>query len=287
MNIINKIWFIPLIAGVSFSLVSFASDPAPSTRELLNIMIYKIKHLRGVKFDLSSKERLTGGKFSDYHSRVKIQTSPFKLYTLIPGSGQEVLYVEGWNGNDAYVNPNGFPYINLNLDPQNSLMRDGQHHSILEMGFSYFIDLLEKTRNKQSELFYKVSSVKGPVNFLNRECHVLEIDNVTFKYTEYICKEKETVLSIARENLVGEYMILQKNPGIGLLDELGCGTKIKIPTTYGRKINVYIDKQTITPLYIKVWDDEGIYEEYTFDKVQLNPIFASDEFTTDFKGYGF
>ena len=50
---------------------------------------------------------------------------------------------------------------------------------------------------------------------------------------------------------------------------------------------VYIDKKRFIPINIKVYDEEGIYEEYEFYNIHINTPFASDEFLKSYKDYGF
>jgi outer membrane lipoprotein-sorting protein len=48
-----------------------------------------------------------------------------------------------------------------------------------------------------------------------------------------------------------------------------------------------IDKKTLTPVSVKVYDEEGLYEAYEFYNVKINQTFMSDEFLKSYKDYRF
>ena len=50
---------------------------------------------------------------------------------------------------------------------------------------------------------------------------------------------------------------------------------------------MYIDKKMYLPINITVYDDEGLFEAYEFTKMRINHSFTSDEFSKNYKGYGF
>ena len=56
---------------------------------------------------------------------------------------------------------------------------------------------------------------------------------------------------------------------------------------YAKKMILYIDKGYMLPLVIKVYDGKGLYEQYAYTKFILNPDFEDDEFTSEYKDYGF
>ena len=41
------------------------------------------------------------------------------------------------------------------------------------------------------------------------------------------------------------------------------------------------------PLVIKIYDCAGLFEEYIYDKFELNPVFVANEFHADFLEYSF
>jgi outer membrane lipoprotein-sorting protein len=65
------------------------------------------------------------------------------------------------------------------------------------------------------------------------------------------------------------------------------GTKITIPNDYAAKMEMYIHKDLYYPVYLKIYDHKGLFEEYTFTNVELNPLFKDIEFSAKNPGYGF
>ena len=63
--------------------------------------------------------------------------------------------------------------------------------------------------------------------------------------------------------------------------------KIKVPNVYGKKMIIYIDKELFIPRIIKVYDEKGLFESYEYHDLQLNPKITEEEFTREYKGYGF
>lgn len=272
-------------------LVLFASGrtaPGPSpeeanTQQIITKMLDAIRSIRTLKYNLKCSERING-KMLQTESQVKLQVSPRKVYLYL--KGPEVLWIEGQNNGNALVNPNSFPYVNLNLDPNGSLMRKDQHHTIHEMGFAYLGDVLESVVTKVGDKFDKYFSYSGEDKFLNRPCHKILITNHDFTYVSYKVKKGENLITIARKLKVSEYMILEKNK---LTDYYAVkeGQQILVPNGYAKMVMLTIDKQTYLPIAIKTFDDKGLFESYEYHNLQLNVKIADQEFSKDFKDYKF
>jgi hypothetical protein len=100
--------------------------------------------------------------------------------------------------------------------------------------------------------------------------------------------EKESITSIARKFHIAEYMILEKNQRFkDYFDLLKKGEVIKIPTWYCKSVVMYIDQLYHLPIGLKIIDDKGLFEEYNYLFLQVNPKFDPKEFTRTFPGYGF
>jgi outer membrane lipoprotein-sorting protein len=106
---------------IAFSTVfsSVWAQPMPAHTELFDKMMASIANVKTLKFRLVKNERMMNGKMAPGDQQVKMQVNPFKCYLKIakPNEGAEVLYVKGTNNNNALVNPNAFPYINLKPGP--------------------------------------------------------------------------------------------------------------------------------------------------------------------------
>ena len=82
-------------------------------------------------------------------------------------------------------------------------------------------------------------------------------------------------------------MIYEINPQLRSFDDIEPGMKIKVPTDYAREIIVYIDKTRFVPIGLKVYDDKGLFEEYTYQNIVLNPVFSERDFSPSNPAYGF
>lgn len=248
-------------------------------------MIKSVSEVKGLKYDLKLVERIEK-KYNYFGSSVKLNRKPRKLY--LNAKGIEVLWIEGKHDGDALVNPNSFPYINLYLDPYGSLMRQDQHHTIHEAGFDYFSSIIEANVKKTGDKFDQFFIPNGEETINGRLCYKVIINNKDFGAVNYTVQKNETLITIARKLFVGEYMILTLNkPKVGDYKDVKAGQVIKVPTAYAKYVFLYVDKLNYLPIAVKVYDDKGLYEQYDYSNVQVNPVFAADEFTKDFKGYNF
>lgn len=247
-------------------------------------MINAINDVQSLKYNLKITER-TKGKFNHFSSSVKLNRVPRKLY--LTTNGIEVLWVQGTNKGDALVKPNSFPYVNLNLDPMGNLMRDGQHHTINEMGFDYFGKIIIYNILKAGDDFDMYFKFEGADNINGRDCYKVTIDNPHFQFVDYTVSKGESLVTIARKLHVAEQMILENNKKIGGFNDIKAGQKIKVPTAYAKHVTLYIDKDNGLPVGSRIYDHDGLFEQYDYFNLEINPTFAENEFTKNFKGYGF
>ena len=267
------------------SLVGFSQKSELSCQEIVTKSLKSIKEVKSLKYHLKITERGKKG-FNFYESAVKFNRNPRLIYLYIKGI--EVLWAQGENEGRALVKPNSFPYFNLNLDPMGNLMRQDQHHTLNEMGYDYFASIIQNTMDQLGDKFDQVFSVAGEERINNRPCYKILIDNKDFKYVDYTIGEGESITSIARKFQIAEYMILEKNPKFkDYFDILKKGQVIKLPNWYARTVVMYIDQLYFLPISMKVSDDKGLFEEYNYHFLQVNPKFEEGEFTKTFKGYGF
>ena len=260
------------------------TKPSFSCKEVVLRMINAIADVKGLKYNLKITER-TKGKFNYFSSSVKLNRNPRKLY--LTTNGIEVLWTVGTNKGDALVKPNSFPYMNLNLDPLGNLMRDGQHHTINEMGFDYFGNIVAYNVLKTGSNFDDYFKLEGEEILNGKPCYKFSINNPDFKFFDYTVLKGENLVSIARKLHVGEYMILENNKKVDGYKDVKAGQVIKVPTAYAKFVVIYLDKQLFLPVGSRISDDKGLYEQYDYFNLQLNPTFEANEFTRKFKGYGF
>ena len=56
---------------------------------------------------------------------------------------------------------------------------------------------------------------------------------------------------------------------------------------YAKYVLLYIDKDNFLPIGVRVFDDKGLFEQYDYYNLQVNPKFDDAEFTKDYKDYNF
>lgn len=277
--------FLAFLFAANFISAIQAQTKELSCEDVVLKSLKSIKELKGLKYHLKIIERGKKG-FNNYESNVKFSRNPRLIYLYIKGI--EVLWLEGKNNGKALVKPNSFPFFNLNLDPMGDLMRQDQHHTLNEMGYDYFASIIQNTVDRLGDKFNDCFSFGEEEKINNRLCYKILIDNKEFKYVDYTVGEGESITSIARKHHIAEYMILEKNPKFkDYFDILKKGQVIKIPNWYCRTVTMYIDKFYFLPISIKINDDKGLFEEYNYHFLQVNPKFEADEFSRDNKNYGF
>jgi len=251
--------------------------------EITDKMFVAISNVKTLRYKLKIAERVNG-KMENRESSVKLQVSPRKLYLQI--KNQEVLWIQGENGGNAFVNPGAFPYINLNIDPLGTLMRKGQHHTIHELGLNYFFSILKNYKEKYAETFKKHFLITGEEVFNGRMCYKLSILVQDFGWEKYTVKKGENIISIARKLHVSEFMILENNT-VKWYDDVKEGQVIQVPNAYAKFALLMVDKELMLPISNTMIDDKGVFESYQYIDLKVNTVIAPEEFTKEYKEYHF
>jgi outer membrane lipoprotein-sorting protein len=266
-----------------------AQSSAEQGKKIVEEMLVAVSKVNTLKFKLRRIERIES-KLLKSEADMKYSKSLKAAYSymLNPTKGLELLYVDGKNGNNACVNPNSFPYITLNLDPYGGAMRKDNHHTIHEVGFGYISDIISYMTRKPGNEYDKYFSYQGEILFDNRPCYKVVIDySSAFKYIPYTVKPGETLTSIGYEHFVNDYLILEKNPDLDDYYDVKPGQVIQMPNAYAAKTVLYIDKANYMPILQAMYDEKGLYEQYEFLNLQVNPKIPEEEFTKDYKDYNF
>ncbi len=273
---------------ISFSITVFSQSVANKAVELIDQMIETNKTVKTLSFNTIMRERIKG-KMVDKNTFFKIQVSPRKVYLRqsFIGIKLEGLYLDGSNNNELLVSTIGFPWVEMSIDPRGKTARDKHHHTLLEAGFGYFISVVSSLKVRNIEQYEKICAYQGLVEKDKRQCHKIIFDNPTFSYNYYEVKNGEQLPTIANNLLVNDYMILEKNSSISGYNDVKAGQKIIVPNSYAKKMLLYLDKDLFLPIAIEVYDDQGLYAEYLYSDLKVNPVFQSDEFSASFKGYKF
>ena len=280
----RKVHFLFLLL---FSVHLFAQ--VDKKKEIATQMLNACEKIQGAKYDVITTERKKNGSITVKKLQVKLKTHPKQIYIycIQPDSSAEVLWKPAEMKNEALVNPNGFPYINLKLDLYSSTLRKDDHHTIKELGFDYIYSMVTHIKNKLGDKFYSYLSIADTIQKDGRKLARIVFDYTDFAYIPYIIKKGENATTIAIMNDINEYMIVCANKNVKDFHDVKEGQQIVIPNCFGRKIIFGIDVETKLPLLQEVYDEKGLFERYELNNFILNPKFAEDEFTPDFKDYHF
>lgn len=272
---------------IGFLVTTACLAQAPDIDKLFQDMQAAIKTHKTLKFHLKKSERMKG-KMEPGEQDVKLNMNPFKAYlkVQVPNKGAEVLYLAGQNDGNSLVNPNAFPYMNLNLDPEGSILRKGQHHSVKQLSFKYTGEVLGHVYDRYQENINDYVEYKGDITWDGRDCYHIYLDNKEYGFMDYKVQAGDDIISIARKTHTNEYMLLEQNK-LKNFDSVKAGQTIKVPNSYCKSITMYVDKELKLPIYQKMFDEGGHSATYEYTKVQINPSISSAEFTKDYKDYDF
>lgn len=272
-----------LIASV-FSF-SYERDPGAAVLE----KVFSINHaVTSIEITMLLNERIDG-EMQQKKTDFKISYNPYKIYLKqhYPFEGLEILYIEGENKGEAFLNRNTKALSNFKLDPLGNLMRKNSHHSIFRAGYSYFLEVVEYLWNTYDKNNADIWQYEGLVKYNNIVCHKLVFQNDNFRYMSYKVRNGETLESISRKLMVCDYLILEKNPQLKSFDDLKPGMTIVVPSDYAKQIVMYIDRDRQFPIGLKNFDEKGLFQHYTYLHFELNPKFSAKDFSNENPEYGF
>ena len=273
------------------ALFAFSTFAQVNNRKLAEDMLAKMAMVKTLKYRMYKKERLNG-KYRESDMQIKYQKSPFACYMYMysPDPGVEVLYKEGVNSGKAFVNPNKklVSFIDFDFDPMGKTLRKDEHHTLFENGFEYMRGILKAVMRvaDEEDKYDEYCVVEGEVNFKGRQCHKVVLQYPKFAWKDYTVQSGEDLVKIARTLNLSEYMILEKNK-LSNFSSVKAGQTIKVPNMYAKKVILYIDKINLMPIYQEVHDDQGLFEEYQYINLIVNPVLDADDFSKTNPEYKF
>ncbi len=266
---------------------AYGQNVTLKNEDIFTNMFSAIKNVKTLRTNMTAIERIGNENILTRYS-FKLNTSPRKSYSKDLDKGIEVLYLAGQNNNEATVNPNGFPYVSLHLDPYGKTMRIDQHQTIDRLGFSYISNVMYHSLAKYPDAYTKYIKRDADTVWDGSSCYKIEINFSTYTFTKYIVKEKgETVSILAAKYYLSEYEILALNDISWYDDGLDVGQQVLLPSAYAQSAVLFIRKDNYLPVVIRINDAKGFFEEYFYTKLQLNPSIPDAEFKQDFPGYHF
>lgn len=249
-------------------------------------MLASVKSMQTLSYTGDLKERVKG-KMLFEKDDFKININPFKIYVYqyTPTLGMECLYVTGQNGGKSKINPHAFPWVNVNLSPEGDMTLANRHHSIFDAGFAYTASILEYLIQKHQNT--KTITMAGTAKMQGVECYFITFTNPLYKMINYTTQGNETPQSLAKKLHLNFYSILENNPKLKLTGTINVGTNLTIPSDYASKMEMYIHKNKFYPVCMRVYDNKGLFEEFSFNSVVINPPFTDQDFSADNPKYGF
>ncbi len=272
------------LVSLQFTFANRIDENAPSSRDIINNMLSGIDNAKTLQFTLKGWERVNGkDSYSEVDARLNV--SPFRVHIhskAAPNDGVKILYNESKFGTKANVNPGAW-LPNVKLDPYGSKMRKGQHHTIMNSGFTFLSKIIRaaivKADKEAAGQFDKHFIYDGDVTWNGRKCYKVTINDPTFKYENYTVKAGETIDAIAKAKNICGYLIIDKNAGVDDFTDISAGQVIKVPTSYAKKTVLYIDQQYNLPIVQIMYDEVGQFERYEFHNLVVNPKFNEAVFT--------
>jgi hypothetical protein len=277
--------FLLLSAGIAFAAIPTKNDTVVDAHTIVNGLFKSVGNVKTLTYTMVYTERLDGGTSHLDSSYVKLQRTPHRIFMKM-SDGAEVLWAEGVNNGNAWVHPNSFPYVTLELDPDGMIMRKNQHHGVEYAGFDYFAAVLKQAADKDGKNFDSHFLYLGEITFGGVKCYKLVVIDPDFKYSAYVVLKGETVYSIAKKLSLSEYMIVQHN-SLSSFTDVSAGQTIMVPNNYGKEITLYMNETSMLPMLLRVDDDKGLFEQYIFRNLKLNPVITDAEFSKDYKDYHF
>lgn len=268
-----------------------AQNSMPRGIDVVKLTLQEINALKTLHGRQVTEERIDG-KIIRSEAEIQIRFKPFHIHLQVykpDGSkGPEVLYVEGKNNSKALINTNGFPFINLNLDPLGSLMRSKRHNTILDAGGPLLANVLEKAiaacRPSEYDTYFQM---KGQKKINGVDCYELHVVSPPKMEVRYTIKPNETLREIAFKRGLCEYKIIEMNSNLSGFESAKAGMEITLPNYYAPLTKLYIDKVRKMPMQIEVFDENGLFSRYTYVFLKVNISLPQNAFDSDNPNYGF
>lgn len=245
--------------------------------KILSVMFDSIKNVRTASYNIKALERIEG-KYSTANSFVKIQTKPKIIYFRNEKKKLSILYAEGENNNMALVKAKMLFNTTLKLDPTGSVMRKNQHYTIMNLGFDFIGKTIATALIKEKEHLATELKYLGREQLNNMEVHKIGYLDKNYSITDYIVGEGESVSSIAIKLNLSDYAIRSYNDLHSYHGTIKKGRILKVPNNYCKAMTLCIDTKTGLPVGITTIDEVGLYENYEYYNLKINPVFSKSDF---------
>ncbi|GIV41441.1 MAG: hypothetical protein KatS3mg034_0751 [Vicingaceae bacterium] len=254
---------------------SFDSNEEILAEEVISKMLRSVDTIYSLEYKLKNIERINKAYLMG-EQLTKWQKKPYAcyIYMIKPNEGDQVLFVENQNKNQVVYDPVGAPYFPVYLDPLGNLIRKNNHHTIFDLGLDVFAGVFYRYVSKQNA---KVVSLETKSK--NGMPHYVLTVEANYAIVKFVVNKEETLDQIAQRMNVSAYKLLELNKGkINDYDVVKKGIVLNIPNAYAQKIELWIEQKYFLPVYVKIWDEVGLFEVYEYTQLKINPKFTSQDF---------
>ncbi|MGK0286331.1 MAG: hypothetical protein ACI9GM_001380 [Salibacteraceae bacterium] len=276
--------FLPVFSGISQE-----KDREFSAIQIVETMFDSVYQVKQTKFEMFSRERVDGELIKS-HAIGVINFEPKKIF--LRGFDQdgvllnEVLFIAGENNNNALISPNGFPYININLDPLGSTMRRNRHFTMLEAGGRHLVDMLAVGMKHYAQIGNVASRFE--VAKMSETNLKVTIINEDYTLVTYSVKKAQTIREMANSLGVPEYKIIELNEDISDFDdEVVKGQVVMVPNLYAQKVELILRSADLIPMQVRIFDEKGLYSEYIYTIFDTHPVISNVTFNKENPAYTF
>ena len=273
----NVLLSIAVLCSLAFSLKTDMTSS--EAHKAFTDLILAIGDVKSLVFTITNHERIDNEMLSGTQ-RVSITSEPFQCHISMinPGKGQELVYAGNTYEQQVVYEPNGFPYIQLELDPFGSLMRNKNHHTIFFLGFKKMTDIMQF---HMSQSPYSLKAEK--INSNGKTYTKISIEFIDFNYKKIKVLKEESITSLSERMALCDYMVAELND-LDLDDGLKKDSYLKVPSAYAKKFEILVDPDSGLPHKMVALDEKGVYEQYEFMDLVINKAIPTNRFDAKMLG---
>lgn len=249
---------------MAFLLAAFGAQAQSDPHELIKATIAKARAVKSAAFMIENTERYDG-KLRTGSQEVRYQQQPFQVrMTFIhPDPGATIMYDATVNAEKMVYDPQGFPYMKMELDPMGSLARNNNQHTIYEIGFDHIGRLIALVYDNRDQVSLLSNDTPAGI-------HRVQISSKRRGIGTYVVSKDESTRSISQKLQVSEYKLVELNDAIREYGSLKAGTALKVPEYYALETIIDIDESTYLPVKLTLSDELGLLSAYSISNVILD-----------------
>lgn len=253
------------LALVSALLTLAAVDSPPSPEALLDAMERAGRELRSYRTVLVKQEWIGDGLAPEERFDVVWEPGRVRLVKLDePAKGREIAWAAAEHEGKLRVDPHGFPWIPLTLDPYGSLALRETRHPVPESSIPFLVGLVVKNIRAAAARGEGGSRVVGAETLFGRPVWRFEAWGPPVVREETL-GPGERLWDVARRAGHPVSPILQANLDRGWRtgNDGRAGDVVRVPRYYATRIGLWVDRETHLPLKVLIYDLEGrLFERF-------------------------